>query len=298
MRRLGFWFDGIYFVAPVIALACTFASSAGAQSGGAMGLRADTIYETNYQTGTVEAYSARGRNLGLVAPVSFATGLAFDKTGNLYVSSDDPADYSIQKIAPDGTVTVFANTNLKGPHALAFDKKGNLYVANILANTIVSFTPDGVGTVFADASQGVKSPVDLVFDETGNLYVSCAFGGPTRMGTVLKISQDGVVSVFAGSGFSVAWGLAMDRDGNIYVGNFRASTIEKFSPTGEDLGVFASAGVHSPHDMIFDAAGNLYVANNATQTIERFSATGDDLGIFARTQLGPHFLAMFQPESP
>ena len=50
--------------------------------------------------------------------------------------------------------------------------------------------------------------------------------------------------------------------------------------------------------MIFDAAGNLYVANNATQTIEKFSPTGVDLGVFARTQLGPHFLAMFKPGSP
>jgi sugar lactone lactonase YvrE len=298
MRRLGYWLDSICRVAAVIALACTIASSATAQGAGATELRTDTIYETNYQTGTVQAYSARGRNLGLVAPISFATGLAFDKTGNLYVSSDDPANYSIQKIAPDGTVTVFANSDLRGPHALAFDKNGNLYVANILADTIVSFTPAGVGTVFADGTDGLEHPVDLVFDKSGNLYVSCAFGGPTRTGTVLKFSPDGVVSVFADSGFSLPWGLAMDRDGNLYVGNFRASTIEKFSPTGEDLGVFASAGVHSPHGMIFDAAGNLYVANNAAQTIERFSPTGVDLGTFARTQLGPHFLAMFKPSGP
>ena len=294
MRRI----NGIFCAAPVIAMACTIASSVSAQSVGASLPRTDTIYETNYQTGIVLAYSSRGRNLGVVAPISFATGLAFDKEGNLFVSSDDPADYSIQKIAPDGTVTVVANTNLRGPHAHAFDKNGNLYVANILTDTIMSFTPEGVGTVFADASDGLEHPVDLVFDKTGNLYVSCAFGGPTRTGAVLKFLPDGVVSVFADSGFSLAWGLAMDRDGNIYVGNFTSSTIEKFSPTGEDLGVFASAGVHSPHGMIFDAAGNLYVANNSTRTIERFSSTGVDLGVFARTQAGPHFLAMFKPLGP
>jgi sugar lactone lactonase YvrE len=298
MRRLSFLIDGISCVVPVLALACAIAGSAAAPRAEASGPRTDTLYETNYQTGTVQAYSSRGRNLGVVAPISFATGLAFDKTGNLYVSSDDPADYSIKKIALDGTVTEFANTDLKGPHALAFDTNGNLFVANILADTIVSFTPAGVGTVFADASDGLEHPVDLVFDKTGNLYVSCAFGGPTRNGEVLKFSPDGMGSLFADSGFSRAWGLAMDRDGNIYVSNFGSSTIEKFSPTGQDLGVFASAGVHSPHGMIFDAAGNLYVANNSTQTIERFSSTGVDLGVFARTQLGPHFLAMFKPGSP
>jgi DNA-binding beta-propeller fold protein YncE len=81
------------------------------------------------------------------------------------------------------------------------------------------------------------------------------------------------------------------------VSNFNGDTIEKFSPTGIDLGVFASAGIHSPHGMIFDSAGNLYVVNNATQTIEKISSTGVDLGAFAGTQLGPHFLAMFRPGS-
>jgi hypothetical protein len=47
--------------------------------------------------------------------------------------------------------------------------------------------------------------------------------------------------------------------------------------------------------MVFDGAGNLYVANNGNQTIEKLSPTGADLGVFARTQLGPHFLAMFRP---
>src|SRR3954447_3073861 len=94
MRRLSFLIDGISCVVPVLALACAIAGSAAAPRAEASGPRTDTLYETNYQTGTVQAYSSRGRNLGVVAPISFATGLAFDKTGNLYVSSDDPADYS------------------------------------------------------------------------------------------------------------------------------------------------------------------------------------------------------------
>ena len=76
--------------------------------------------------------------------------------------------------------------------------------------------------------------------------------------------------------------------------NFNSSTIEKFSPTGADLGLFASAGLDLPHGMIFDRAGNLYVANNGNQTIEKFSSAGVDLGVFARTRRGPHFLAIFR----
>ena len=254
-----------------------------------------TFYETNYLGNTVEEFSSRGVDLGVFAMPVFPTGLAFDRAGNLYVSSDDPAGYSIQKIAPDGSVSIFANSGLNGPHALAFDRTGNLYVANIDDDTIERFTPAGAGAVFADASDGLEHPIDLVFDKAGNLYVSNAFGGPAHTGSVLKFTPDGVGSVFAENGFHLAYGLALDRAGNLYVSNFNSSTIEKFAPNGTDLGIFASAGLNFPHGMIFDRTGNLYVANNGNQTIEKFSSTGVDLGVFARTQLGPHFLAMFRP---
>jgi len=297
MRKFHLGIGCFLLPAAVIALASKISSPAVAQSVEARRPRTNDIYETNYQSSTVEAYSPRGKDRGAVGSPSFPTGLAFDKAGNLYVSNDDPSNYLIQKIAPNGTVTVFAKTGLGGPHGLAFDKSGNLYVANIDSDTIVSFTPAGVGTVFADASDGLDHPVDLLFDNAGNLYVSNAFGGPTSTGSVLKFSPNGVVSVFADKGFHLAYGLAMDQAGNIYVSNFNSSTIEKFSANGVDLGVFASAGVHSPHGMIFDDTGNLYVANNANQTIEKFSSTGADLGVFAGTQQGPHFLAMFRPSS-
>lgn len=255
---------------------------------------ADTFYETNYGSSTIKLFSARGRDLGVLATLTFPTGLALDGAGNVYVASDDPAEYSIQKIAPDGAVSVFAKSGLNGPHALAFDKAGNLYVANIHADTIERFTPAGAGTVFADANDGLEHPIDLVFDKAGNLYVSNAFGGPAHTGSVLKFAPGGVGSVFAENGFHLAYGLALDRAGNLYVSNLNSNTIEKFSPNGTDLGLFASTGLNSPHGMVFDRAGNLYVANNGNQTIERFSSAGVDLGVFARTQSGPHFIAILR----
>jgi hypothetical protein len=223
------------------------------------------------------------------------TGLVFDNAGNLYVSSDDPAGYSIKKITPDGSVSIFANSGLSGPHALVFDRAGNLYVANARDSTIEKFTSEGVGTVFADADDGLETPVDLAFDTAGNLYVSNAYGGPTHTGSVETFTPDGVGSVFASTGFHTAYGLAFDSAGNLYVSNYGSSTIEKFSSTGIDLGVFANTGLDFPHGMIFDRSGYLYVANNGNSTIEKFSSTGADLGVFASTGLGPHFLAMFRP---
>jgi sugar lactone lactonase YvrE len=257
--------------------------------------RPDTIYETNYRSDTIEVFSLTGSDLGVFGMPVKPTGLAFDNAGNLYVASDDPAGYSIQKFAPDGTVSIFANSGLSFPSDIVFDEAGNLYVANPRNNTIEKFTPDGIGTEFANSADGLHQPVGLTFDTAGNLYVSNASGGPTGNGSIERFTPAGVGSVFADSGLHVPFGLVFDSAGNLYVSNSLSNTIEKFSPTGEDLGVFASAGLNKPLGMMFDRAGNLYVANNANNTIEKFSPTGEDLGVFANTGGGPHFLAMFRP---
>ena len=298
MKKIRSWSSCVVCAASLLVFGCVTPNSAVAQTVNQMAPRPGTLYETSYGSNSVEVFSPRGANLGVFGTLTYPTGLVFDNTGNLYVSSDDPAGYSIQKFAPDGSVSIFASTGLKGPHALAFDRAGNLYVANVGDNTIEKFAPDGTGSVFADAADGLEHPLDLVFDTAGNLYVSNAFGGPTHTGSIVKFTSGGVGLVFADSGFHLAYGLALDRAGNLYVSNFNNSTIEKFSPSGVDLGPFASAGLNLPHGMVFDRTENLYVANNGNQTIEKFSSTGVDLGVFARTQSGPHFLAIFGLSRP
>ena len=253
------------------------------------------IYQTNYRSNTVEVFSLRGVDRGTFATPANPTGLVFDDAGNLYVSSDNRAAYSILKFAPDGTGSVFADSGLSGPHALVFDTAGNLYVANEGDSTIVKFTPDGVGTVFADGTDGLAQPFDLAFDAAGNLYVTNGQGGPAGTGSVLKFTPDGVGSVFADRGFHLAFGLAFDRAGNLYVSSVYSDTIEKFAPDGTDLGVFASTGLDGPLGIMFDSAGNLYACNRGNSTIEKFSPTGADLGVFAHTGGGPHFMTMFRP---
>ena len=257
--------------------------------------RSGTIYETNWFSSTIQAFTLRGAYLGVFAMPANPTGLVFDDAGNLYVSSDTATGPSILKFMPGGRVITFANTGLSGPHGLVFDTAGNLYVANIYNNTVIRFTPDGVGTVFADASDGLAQPFDVVFDAAGNLYVSNGRGGPEHTGSVLKFTPDGVGSVFADGGFHRAVGLAFDIAGNLYVSNMDSNTIEKFAPDGTDLGVFASTGLDKPFGLIFDSAGNLYAGNRGNNTIEKFSSTGADLGVFANTYPKPHFMTMFTP---
>jgi hypothetical protein len=57
---------------------------------------------------------------------------------------------------------------------------------------------------------------------------------------IVEFTSGGVGSVFASTGASNPSGMAFDSMGNMYVSYVNNNLIEKFSPSGTDLGVFAS----------------------------------------------------------
>jgi sugar lactone lactonase YvrE len=101
--------------------------------------------------------------------------------------------------------------------------------------------------------------------------------------TVGRIDANGQVTTFA-SGLRTPIGLAVDQSGNVYVSNFTGSFatgyVEKFSPTGKDLGAFAT-GLNEPSDLAIDKSGNVFVAEYLTNSIRKFSPSGQNLGTFA-----------------
>jgi sugar lactone lactonase YvrE len=93
-------------------------------------------------------------------------GLAFDSSGNLFVTTENANPMgtdTILKFTRNRVETTFA-TGLDWPRGLAFDRSGNLFAANrgVFAppGAIYRFTPDGNRTVFAS---GVADPQFLAF---------------------------------------------------------------------------------------------------------------------------------------
>jgi DNA-binding beta-propeller fold protein YncE len=78
--------------------------------------------------------------------LSFPAGLAFNSTGDLFVSNQ--AGDNITKITTNGTKSTFIS-GLDTPNGIAFDSTGDLFVANTAAYDIVKITPGGVESVFA-----------------------------------------------------------------------------------------------------------------------------------------------------
>ncbi|MES2529399.1 MAG: hypothetical protein V4636_00065, partial [Pseudomonadota bacterium] len=155
-----------------------------------------------------------------VASFNTPKGLTVDLAGNLYVA--DTNNYTIRKVAPDGTVsTVAGSANVGGaingtgagasfslPTGIAMGPDGNLYVADSANNKIRRVTPAGVvtdvaGTTPAGLKDGAagsaqfSSPFDVAVAANGDVYVS-----DTGNSRIRRISAAGLVTTFAGTGSS------------------------------------------------------------------------------------------------
>ena len=194
--------------------------------------------------------------------LNYPAGLAFDASGNLYVSNY--TSYTISKVTPAGVVSTFVSSGIDGPVPLAFDASGDLYVGLEYGSTVSKVTPGGVVSTFV--SSGLDNVSGLIFDTSGNLYVA-----NLGANTVSKVTPGGEVSTFA-SGFNQPTSLAFDASGDLYVLNGGSNTVSKVTPGGE-VSTFAS-GFNRPTSLAIDAAGNLYVANFDASTVSKVTTSG------------------------
>ena len=183
------------------------------------------------------------------ATFNLVGGIAFDSTGNLYVS--ETFGNVIRKIAPDGAVSTFA-ANLARPGPVSIAPDGAVYVITG-DSRIRKITPDGnislvagsgVGTGL-NRSQGdggpavnatLNEPGEVAFDRQGNIYIA-----DTSNARVRKIDQNGIITTVAGpgqQGIDYYNAVAVDPRGNLYVAWTHAqppsiySTVNRVNPDG------------------------------------------------------------------
>ena len=190
-------------------------------------------------------------------------GIVVDDSGYVYVGDINNA--RIRKITPSGVVSTIAGSGtwgyadgpgntaeFRGPSSVALDGNGDLYVTDQANYRVRKVTPSGVvSTVAGSGSPGYEDGANfaakfdgldgLAIDKSGNIYVSDRFNHVIR-----TISVNGGVSTLAGSTnglvdsvgtaakFSGPHGLAIDKIGNLFVGDFWTQRIRKI--TISDMG--------------------------------------------------------------
>ena len=73
-------------------------------------------------------------------------------------------------------------------------------------------------------------------------------------------------------GFKAPTGIAIDKDGNLYVSNWSGSTVTEVDKKGNHS-VFVD-GMGSPAGLVFDAAGNLYISDYSMDVIYKVTPEG------------------------
>jgi sugar lactone lactonase YvrE len=196
-------------------------------------------------------------------------GLALDRATNIYVTESGNND--VRKLTPVGTnwaVTTLAGQPLSSgtndgtnsdarfnvPRGVAVDSNGVLYVSDEENNTIREVIPSGTNWV-----------VTTMAGLAGITGTNAGMGSAAR---------------FSGLG-----GVAVDKNGNLYLADRNNDTIRLLVPSGTNWvvttlagaalthgtndGTAATAKFYYPFGVAVDTNGNVYVADEANQTIRK-----------------------------
>ncbi len=158
---------------------------------------------------TIYRLDAKGKLADFSGDITNPTGIAFDGSGQMYVTSR--LEGTVYRVSPfKGSVPVA--TNLGVATGIAFDREGRLYVGD-RTGTIYRLNSIGEAIPFAQLEPSV-SAYHLAFGPDEALYVT----GPTvsSFDAVMRIDRSGAASDFY-RGLGRPQGLAFDREGNLYV---------------------------------------------------------------------------------
>jgi sugar lactone lactonase YvrE len=203
---------------------------------------------------TLFRIDSSGELSGLHGEITNPTGIAFDQTGQMFVTSR--LDGTVYRVTHFNEVMPFAK-NLGVATGLAFDREGRMYVGD-RRGTIYRVNAVGEPEEWASLEPSVAA-YHLAFGPDDALYVTGAT--VSSFEAVTRVDESGAAEVFF-RGLGRPHGLAFDRAGNLYVAaSLRGRRgIVRIAPDGSDAEMFV-AGVNVV-GLAFGASGEMAVATN------------------------------------
>jgi gluconolactonase len=193
------------------------------------------------EDGQVYRFGLADRSFEQFAKVAggFVLGLAHDADGNVYACDDRNA--CVHKITPDGAVSTYAKGNeeqkMRVPNYPAFDDEGNLFVSDsgdfgAKNGVIWRVRPGGQAEIWDRSANGFTNGLCLSADGRA-LYV--AESSPPLISR-LEIRRDGSAGerhVIVELPRQVPDGVALDRNGDLYIAMYNPNIIYQHKASGE-----------------------------------------------------------------
>jgi DNA-binding beta-propeller fold protein YncE len=208
-----------------------------------------------------------------------ATAVAADSRDRVFVFNRGP--HPVIVFDRDGNfVASWGEGLFKRPHGIFIGPDDAVYCCDDVDHTVRKFSPDGrllmtLGESGKPSDTGVVGmdyrtirqpaapfnyPTNLALSPHGEMYVSDGYGNAR----VHKFSPDGRLlrswgEPGAGPGqFHLPHGIAVDREGIVYVADRENSRVQLFTPDGDFLASWTD--VARPCQVFIDGAGDVYVA--------------------------------------
>ena len=194
------------------------------------------------------------------------------------------------------------------PSDVAVDNQGNVYIADAGRDVVEKITPAGTLSIAAGngwpappiPGPAVKSPLympsGIAIDSHGDLFIADASNG-----VVEKVTPSGMLSIVAGGGdgntlgpglatksfLGEPSGVAVDRDGDLYIADMDNDAVAKVTPSGM-LSIVAGGSqgntpipgpaikspLAGPSGVAVDSQGNLYIADAFSNMVVKVSPAG------------------------
>jgi DNA-binding CsgD family transcriptional regulator/sugar lactone lactonase YvrE len=252
-----------------------------------------------------------GGRIGSSVDIGHASNIAVDPAGRLYLLTIHNQMLEVWTIEPkDNSMTLVVSV---GPShtefsaywpppvgGLAIGAHGTIYISDRTANLVYSYglgdqrprvvAGNGQAGALGDTGPATGAqlyrPGGLAVDQQGNLYI--ADSGNNR---IRKVDANGTITTVAGSGtyygdsgdggpatnahLSFPYGVAVARDGTIYIADTGNNRLREVTPSGVifplagtgaagfagDGGLAGRAELAVPEGIGLDGQGNLYVAD-------------------------------------
>ena len=216
-------------------------------------------------------------------PLKAPSGIASDGEGTVFVGDLQYRNILVFNLN-NWTITRLLKEASVEPRQLALDSRRQLYVADSEQRTVRVFSRDGEQLRSYGGKDILQKPLGVAIDETRRrLYVS---DGAANLVKVFDL-ESGQPLLTMGSGFDSRApgdlhnpvGLAVAKDGRLYVVEHLNARISVFNPDGSFAEFFGQRssgldGFENPRGVAIDSEGNLWVADFRRKALRAFDTKG------------------------